>query len=147
MSATGYRDESVLLLDETLLEQQRGIRREVQIGRKSGVLMEPDRDQPWEYCGPGMSRRIHLYADSDDGITWVKPPLGIFTFNGDPANNIVWDLHGAAVFIDRNDPDPERRYGAWRGPPGSATGSSPCTRPRPAWSPPRRRPDRPAAAR
>ena len=46
MSASGYRDESVLLLDETLLEQQRGIRREVQIGRKSGVLMEPDRDQP-----------------------------------------------------------------------------------------------------
>ena len=55
-------DESVPLLDEPLIEEQRGIRREVQVGRRSGVLMEPDRDKPWDYCGPGMSRRIHLYG-------------------------------------------------------------------------------------
>ena len=42
MSADDYRAESVLLLDNALIEQQRGIRREVQVGRKSGVLMEPD---------------------------------------------------------------------------------------------------------
>ena len=183
MDVAGYDTERTLLLDDTLIEQQHGIRREVQIGRKSGVLMAPDRDKPWEHCGPGMTKRIHLYgtvlyddlagryrmwymgrmgphwrvpecnyqipglyiprtdaipvncngvtedhhgrtlqsndrgdltlyAESDDGLTWVKPPLGIFTFDGDAANNIVWDLHGAAVFIDRQEPDPERRYKA-----------------------------------
>ena len=183
MSADGNRGESVLLLDDTLIEEQRGIHREVQTGRKSGVLMAPDRDKPWEYSGPGMTRRIHLYgtvlyddlagkyrmwymgrmgphwrepecnyqipglyiprtdalpincngvtedgfgrtlqsndrgdltlyAESDDGLTWVKPPLGLFTFNGDAANNIVWDLHGAAVFIDRQEADPDCRYKA-----------------------------------
>ena len=55
---------------------------------------------------------LTLYAESDDGLTWVKPPLGVFTFDGDPANNIVWDLHGAAVFLDRREPDPQRRYKA-----------------------------------
>ena len=70
MSADDYRDESVLLLDDALIEQQRGIRREVQAGRKSGVLMEPDRDKPWEYCGPGMTRRIHLYGT---GVAQRRP--------------------------------------------------------------------------
>ena len=174
--------ESVLLLDEALIEEQQGIHHEVQIGVKSPALMVPDRDKPWEYCGAGMSKRIHLYgtvlyddlmgkyrmwymgrmgphwrfsegnyqipglyiprtdalphhcngvthdhhgralqtndrgdltlyAESDDGLEWVKPQLGIFTFNGDANNNIVWDLHGAAVFIDR-EADPEKRYQA-----------------------------------
>ena len=172
-----------LLLDEALLREQRGIRREVQVGSKSPVLVAPDRDRPWEYCGAGMTRRIHLYgtvlyddlmgkyrmwymgrmgphwrfpagnyqipglyiprtderpfhcngvthdrhgralqnndrgdltlyAESDDGLAWVKPNLGIFTFNGSPDNNIVWDLHGASVFIDRAEPDAEKRYKA-----------------------------------
>lgn len=173
----------VLLLDEALIREQHGIRREVQVGRKSPVLVAPERDKPWEYCGAGMSKRIHLYgtvlydeligkyrmwymgrmgphwrfpagnyqipglyvprtddrpfhcngvthdrhgralqnndrgdltlyAESDDGLTWVKPNLGIFTFDGSPDNNIVWDLHGASVFIDRSEPDAARRYQA-----------------------------------
>jgi len=173
----------VLLLDEALIQEQRGIRREVQVGSKSPVLVAPDRDKPWEYCGAGMSKRIHLYgtvlwdeltgkyrmwymgrmgphwrfpagnyqvpglyiprtderpfhcngvthdrhgralqnndrgdltlyAESADGLAWVKPKLGIFTFNGSPDNNIVWDLHGASVFIDRAEPDDGKRYKA-----------------------------------
>ena len=145
--------------------------------------MEPDADKPWEYCGPGMSRRIHLYgtvlydelvgkyrmwyfgrmgphwrvpagnyqipglyvprtdekpyhcngatedsygrafvdndrgdltlyAESDDGVNWVKPDLGVFTFNGSPDNNIIWDLHGASVFVDGEEEDPGKRYKA-----------------------------------
>ena len=181
--AAAWAAAHVLLLDETLIQEQHGIRREVQVGSKSPVLVAPDRDKPWEYCGAGMSKRIHLYgtvlyddlmgkyrmwymgrmgphwrfpagnyqipglyiprtdarpyhcngvthdhhgralqtndrgdltlyAESDDGLAWVKPQLGIFTFNGDPDNNIVWDLHGASVFIDREEPDPEKRYQA-----------------------------------
>ena len=52
----------VLLLDEALIREQRGIRREVQVGSKSPVLVAPDPDKPWEYCGAGMTRRIHLYG-------------------------------------------------------------------------------------
>ena len=38
---------------------------------------------------------LTLYAESDDGINWVKPSLGIFTFDGSRDNNIIWDLHVA----------------------------------------------------
>ncbi len=175
--------ESVLLLDEALVEEEEGISREVQPCSKTPFVMEPDEDKPWEYCGPGMSKRIHLYgtvlydetvgkyrmwyfgrmgphwrvpagnyqvpglfiprsderpfhcngvtadgygrrfvdndrgdltlyAESDDGINWAKPALGIFSFNGSTANNIIWDLHGASVFIDRAEEDADKRYKA-----------------------------------
>ena len=176
-------NESVLLLDEKLIEQASGINWQVQPGKKRSFVMEPDRGKPWEYCGPGMTKLVHLYgttlydeltakyrmwymgrmgphwrlphgnyqipglyiprtderpyncngitqdkygrafvdndrgdltlyAESDDGIHWVKPKLGIFTFNGSADNNIVWDLHGASVFIDREEKDPGKRYKA-----------------------------------
>ena len=175
-----YANESVLLLDETLIEEENGIRREVQPGKTIPFVMEPDGDKPWEYCGPGMSKRIHLYgttlyddlvgkyrmwyfgrmgphwrapacnyqipglfvprtdekpyncngvtkdkygrsfvdndrgdltlyAESDDGINWDKPKLGIFSFNGSTENNIIWDFHGASVFIDLEEKDPDKR--------------------------------------
>lgn len=178
-----YANESVLLLDETLIEEENGIRREVQPGKTIPFVMEPDGDKPWEYCGPGMSKRIHLYgttlyddlvgkyrmwyfgrmgphwrapacnyqipglfvprtdekpyncngvtkdkygrsfvdndrgdltlyAESDDGINWDKPKLGIFSFNGSNENNIIWDFHGASVFIDLEEKDPDKRYKA-----------------------------------
>ena len=44
------------------------------------------------------------YAESNDGIKWEKPNLGIFKFNGSGNNNIVWDLHGASVFVDDSAP-------------------------------------------
>ena len=172
-------NESVLLLDEALVEAADGVEREVQPGAKVPFVMEPDADKPWEYGGPGLSRRIYLYgtvlhdrgkyrmwyfcrmgphwrfadgnhqipglymprsdekpyhyhgatadrygrafvdndrgdltcyAESDNGIHWRKPELGIFTFDGRADNNIVWDLHGASVFVDRDEPDPRRRY-------------------------------------
>ncbi len=176
-------NESALLLDETLIEREHGIERAVQPGEKMPFVMEPDLDKPWEFSGPGKSKRIYLYgtvlydelmgkyrmwyfcrmgphwrfaggtyqipglyiprtdekpyhcdglradsygrefadndrgdltcyAESDDGIHWSKPDLGIFTFNGRLDNNIVWDLHGASVFIDREESDPQKRYKA-----------------------------------
>ena len=53
---------------------------------------------------------LTCYAESDDGLTWTKPNLGLFEFNGNPNNNIVWDLHGACVFRDDDESDPQRRY-------------------------------------
>ncbi len=52
------------------------------------------------------------YAESDDGINWTKPNLGIFEVNGSKDNNIVWMGPGANVtpFKDLNPdaPDDER---------------------------------------
>lgn len=176
-------NESVLLLDEALIEQEKGIKRVVVPGQKSSAVMEADENKLWESCGPGMSKRIHLYgtvlyddlmgkyrmwyfarmgphwrvengnfqisglyvprtdekpyhcngvtedkygrtfadndrgdltcyAESDDGISWVKPNAGIFEFNGSAYNNIIWDFHGASVFIDKDEEDSQKRYKA-----------------------------------
>ena len=53
---------------------------------------------------------LTCYAESDDGLTWTKPNLGLFEFNGNPNNNIIWDLHGACVFRDDEASDPQKRY-------------------------------------
>jgi len=60
------------------------------------------------------------YATSKDGINWKKPELGLMNYDpknrhdrnsGDKKNNIVLrGPHGAGVFKDFNDPDPNRRY-------------------------------------
>ena len=46
------------------------------------------------------------YAESDDGIHWRKPNLGLCTFNGSTANNIILTgddtAHNFSPFIDRN---------------------------------------------
>eukprot|EP00656_Telonema_subtile_P000700 TRINITY_DN10339_c0_g1_i1.p1 TRINITY_DN10339_c0_g1~~TRINITY_DN10339_c0_g1_i1.p1 ORF type:complete len:490 (-),score=83.31 TRINITY_DN10339_c0_g1_i1:293-1762(-) len=45
------------------------------------------------------SRRICL-ATSDDGLSWIKPKLGIFNYNGSTANNILVADSGVSVFHD-----------------------------------------------
>ena len=61
-------------------------------------------------------REVTCYAESEDGIHWVKPKLGLFEFNGSKANNIVWDglgTHCFTVFKDANpNVKPEARYKA-----------------------------------
>jgi hypothetical protein len=51
------------------------------------------------------------YAESDDGINWTKPALGILE-HGPGVNNLTnLGLHSATVFIDPNSP-PSHRYRA-----------------------------------
>jgi len=61
---------------------------------------------------PPRGREMGIcYATSRDGITWDKPKLGLVEYDGSKANNIVWrGPHGAGVFQDARDPDPQRRY-------------------------------------
>ena len=47
--------------------------------RHSGQPAQALDDHPWYLC----------YAESDDGITWRRPELGIFDFRGSTTNNIV----------------------------------------------------------
>jgi hypothetical protein len=61
-------------------------------------------------------REVACYAESRDGITWTKPALGLFAFEGSKENNIVWDglgTHNFTAFKDTNPACPARaRYKA-----------------------------------
>lgn len=51
-----------------------------------------------------------LYATSQDGLHWEKPALGLHSFQGSTANNIVFDLHSPSVLVDARETDPAKRY-------------------------------------
>ena len=63
------------------------------------------------------TQRILAYAESTDGVNWVKPSVGSVTYNGSRDNNLVYggdaspgrDAHGATVFKDPS-ASPEERY-------------------------------------
>lgn len=98
-------------------------------------------DQPWEggqsayvtilkdgprfrmyYRGGGdLGRECTCVADSDDGIRWTRPKVGLFEYNGSKGNNIIWmgkrkaydECHNFSPFIDLNPAaKPEGRYKA-----------------------------------
>ncbi|MEX0724873.1 MAG: hypothetical protein WEB58_09310 [Planctomycetaceae bacterium] len=56
------------------------------------------------------------YAESEDGIHWVKPKLGLVEYRGSKENNLVLieppDVTGLTLVVlhEPEDPDPERRY-------------------------------------
>lgn len=68
---------------------------------------------------PGWWRPM-CYAESDDGMHWTKPDLGLVEFNGSKKNNIclveseVYSLSRVNDFLtvihEPDDPDPARRY-------------------------------------
>lgn len=79
--------------------------------RHSGTPAQALKEHPWHLC----------YAESDDGLHWRKPELGIFEFNGSKANNIILtpdflraiggDPAHTAVFKDANPAcPPDERY-------------------------------------
>ena len=62
----------------------------------------------------GRRREMGIcYADSQDGLEWRKPELGLVEFEGSRRNNIVLrGPHGAGIARDPDDTDPARRYKA-----------------------------------
>ncbi len=59
------------------------------------------------------------YAESVDGIRWIKPELNLFEYQGSKANNIVWSgqaCHNFSPFRDQNPAcTPDARYKALGG--------------------------------
>lgn len=98
-----------LFLDDTLIENQRGVRLKLHAPLPRDVVLEFDAD--WE--GPrttyvslfqdgdvyrmyyrGQSEvaarsRVTCYAESKDGIHWTRPSLGLHEFHGSRENNII----------------------------------------------------------
>jgi hypothetical protein len=74
-----------------------------------------DRVSPSQWIGYHIA-----YAESEDGIRWVKPELGLVTHGGDTKNNLVYlsgDLDytyvmplAAYVLYEPEERDPSRRY-------------------------------------
>ncbi|AQQ70988.1 hypothetical protein SMSP2_01352 [Limihaloglobus sulfuriphilus] len=62
--------------------------------------------------GENIHYDLTSYAVSRDGIHWDRPNLGLVHFAGDPENNIMLDFHGASVFLDPEESDPQKRYKA-----------------------------------
>lgn len=61
---------------------------------------------------PSTERVVSLcYAESENGVDWVKPNLGITEWNGSKSNNIIGSyLHGTSVFLDEHESDKDKRY-------------------------------------
>ncbi len=60
--------------------------------------------------GQDRARGLIMYAESQDGIHWDKPNLGLFEWQGSKANNILMRAtpESAGVFIDPKAPAAER---------------------------------------
>ena len=123
-----------LFIDDWLVESMQQTRRVLHRPQAKEIAIEVDR--PWEgsylydpsilkdgnryrmwYRGGG-TERPHLwgYAESTDGIHWVKPELGLIEYRGSTKNNLVWPVPGVScstlsVFIDGNPALQEHRDG------------------------------------
>ena len=53
------------------------------------VLDEKPKLRMWYICRDGDNRPNVAYAESEDGVTWCKPNLGIVDYHGSKDNNLV----------------------------------------------------------
>ncbi len=109
-----------LFLDAAVVEQQEGLSRIFHAAEKHPANPVLRADRPWEAAsaitGPYvygtvmredgkfrlwyqiLNKGNHVgYAESDDGVHWIKPDLGIIEFNGSKANNLVVSAFQPAV--------------------------------------------------
>ena len=127
-------DQKQLFIDDLFLKQPKQVRLRMHPARKTGErTLEPS--QPWENASlnwfsvmrhddkfrlwyecydvegwPTTNDTSFCYAESLDGIRWVKPNLGLFNYHGSTNNNILFReigppgaysrVHGAGVFLD-----------------------------------------------
>ena len=137
-------ERTILFVDDHDILYRSGTRRFLNVPVKHARNPLITEDKPWElaigwtsvhrdaktgryqlwyqaYAGDRAREKTHVcvvcYAESDDGITFTKPNLGLFDFNGEKDTNIVLLGSGAfghrycnSVIVDPRDPDPARRY-------------------------------------
>lgn len=133
-----------LFLDGAAVEQSDHLRRVFHAAEKFSDRPVLERDQPWEgvsaITGPYVYGTVlqeegkfrmwyqllhegnHVgYAESQDGVHWTKPALGIIEFKGSRANNLVVSAfdpaaaggghcHNPSVIRRVNAPEAETRY-------------------------------------
>lgn len=133
-----------LFVDSFLIEDLDNVNRILHAPEDAGNVMFFDK--PWEgpFCGyatiikdggvyrlyyrglpeagkDGSSKETTCYAESDDGINWIKPDLGIYEFSGSRNNNIILAdvapvTHNFSPFLDtREGINPKHKYKALGG--------------------------------
>jgi hypothetical protein len=125
-----FDDHRLLFFDTSHVESMEDMALTLNPPIKGGACLFIERD--WElngaraYCITAWQGEYRLYYDvnpaegmscyglaiSKDGISWERPELGIVSFNGSTANNLV-DIEdeqpkGACVFVDPTGPDEHR---------------------------------------
>ena len=130
-----------LFFDGHELEWVRGFARRPQQATKYGANPVFRADAPWEagnitlygsvakpdggpfqlwYTTTHVEGGYYLaYAESDDGIHWRRPSFDLYPFDGRPTNLIFRNPHGAAVFLDAEEPREDWRYKMVTGAPPS----------------------------
>lgn len=132
-----------LFVDEYVIEAlQGGARRQLHAPQPREIVLVHDR--PWEgnvcayhtfirdgdrvrvyyrgaqlnerIAGPKTRHEVTCLAESDDGIVWRKPALGLVPFQGSAANNVILSgpgTHNFAPFLDSSPAAPlQQRYKA-----------------------------------
>ena len=75
------------------------------------VVDEGGRLRMWYICRDGEQKGNVAYAESVDGVQWVKPELGVVEYRGSRANNLVGLRNFAGnVFRDEHAANPQERY-------------------------------------
>lgn len=121
-----------LFVDEALIDRLDGVERRLHHPVPQEIVLVAG--EPWEgntcayftvfpdgdryrmyYRGHGVDtesgkaahREVVCYAESDDGIEWRKPVLGLVEFGGSKDNNIIWDGIGSHDFTPFRDANPD----------------------------------------
>ena len=137
-------DRTILFVDDHDILYRAGTRRVLEKPVRHAKNPLITEDKPWEmaiawtsvhrdkatgryqlwyqaYAGKRAQLKTHecvvCYAESVDGITFTKPNLGLFDFNGDKNTNIVLigsglygDRYCNSVIVDVKEPDAAKRY-------------------------------------
>jgi len=128
-----------LFLDDELIAYTRNIRREVQQAQKHEGNPIITREYPWEarhatiygsvlrdeargvfrmwynaYGEDYYNKQVMAYAESEDGVNWVKPMMDVRTWEGYERTNILMgpecNLHGPCVIRNPDQTDHERHF-------------------------------------
>jgi hypothetical protein len=129
-----------MFVDDWLIDRRQNISLELQTPIRREIVLTLDK--PWEgvhsayftafqdgprvrlyYRGAAPAdnsdQQVCCYAESTNGIHFVRPELGLYEFNGAKTNNIVYrgtEAHNFAPFLDKNpDAVPEQKYKALGG--------------------------------
>lgn len=136
-------NKKILFVDEQYLAKADGLRLKLHPPRKTGeailvsehpwenatlnwfsVLQHGNKYRMWYECydvagWPTTDDTSFCYAESDDGLRWTKPKLGLVSYQGRKDNNILFRqigegqarsrVHGSSIFLDPSAP-PESRF-------------------------------------
>ncbi len=131
------KGDAELFIDDTIIASSSQLER---VFHKAAKLDKPvlQPEKPWEQPRVYLYGSVHrdpvsgkfrmwygtttrggglCYAESDNGVDWTRPNVGLHEFEGSKKNNILLPTMGRnlTVFVDENSPEPDKKYKALSG--------------------------------